>query len=56
MMMAHSADIHPQEEHQAMTSERIIDRDHLEAVLAALGPAHHAAYLDTDGVDPEWPR
>ncbi len=29
--------------------------DRLDAVLAAAGPAHHAAFLDTDGEDPEWP-
>ncbi len=29
--------------------------DRLEAVLAAAGPAHHAAYHATDGQDPEWP-
>ena len=27
----------------------------LTAVLAAAGPAHHAAYIETDGDDPEWP-
>ncbi len=29
--------------------------DELTAVLAAAGPAHHAAYIETDGDDPEWP-
>ena len=27
----------------------------LTDVVAAAGPAHHAAYVETDGVDPEWP-
>ena len=35
-----------------MTVE-IVER--LAAVLAAAGPAHHAAYIETDGDDPEWP-
>ncbi len=29
--------------------------DRLEAALAPIGPAHHAAYIETDGDDPEWP-
>lgn len=29
--------------------------DRLDAVLAAAGPAHHAAFIETDGEDPEWP-
>jgi hypothetical protein len=29
--------------------------DRLDAVLKAAGPAHHAAYIETDGDDPEWP-
>jgi hypothetical protein len=29
--------------------------DRLDAVLAATGPAHHAAYVATDGADAEWP-
>ena len=29
--------------------------DELTAVLSAAGPAHHAAYIETDGADPEWP-
>jgi hypothetical protein len=37
-----------------MTGEREVDRDHLEAVLRGAGEAHHAAYADTDGDDPEW--
>ena len=31
----------------------VIDR--LDSVLQAAGPAHHAAYIDTNGDDPEWP-
>jgi hypothetical protein len=27
----------------------------LEEVLAAAGPAHHAAFVETDGDDPDWP-
>ena len=27
----------------------------LEALLAAAGPAHHQAFIETDGEDPEWP-
>ncbi len=30
-------------------------QEQLVAVLAAAGPAHHAAYIDTNGDDPEWP-
>lgn len=29
--------------------------EQLVAVLEAAGPAHHAAYIATDGEDPEWP-
>ena len=29
--------------------------EELAAVVAAAGPAHHAAYIETDGHDPEWP-
>jgi hypothetical protein len=29
--------------------------ERIDAVLAAAGPAHHAAYIETDGFDPEWP-
>ena len=35
-----------------MSSETL---DQIATVLAAAGPAHHAAYIDTDGDDPEWP-
>jgi hypothetical protein len=31
-----------------------IDRTRLEAVLEATGPAHHAAFAETAGYDPEW--
>lgn len=31
------------------------DIDRLEVVLQAAGPAHHAAFIATDGDDPEWP-
>ena len=27
----------------------------LEALLTAAGPAHHQAFIETDGEDPEWP-
>lgn len=27
----------------------------LEELLAAAGPAHHQAFIETDGEDPEWP-
>ena len=27
----------------------------LHEILAAAGPAHHQAYIDSDGEDPEWP-
>lgn len=30
-------------------------RKGLQAVLQAAGPAHHAAFIETDGEDPEWP-
>lgn len=33
--------------------ERLIDR--LQGALASIGPAHHAAFVETDGADPEWP-
>jgi hypothetical protein len=33
----------------------LTELDELTAVLAAAGPAHHAAYIETDGDDPEWP-
>ena len=33
-------------------TENLIDR--LDRVLAAVGPAHHAAFVETDGYDPEW--
>jgi hypothetical protein len=39
-----------------MSAHSAIDRSRLESVLEATGPAHHAAYIDTDGEDPEWPR
>jgi hypothetical protein len=29
--------------------------DRLDAALEAARPAHHAAHIDTDGDDPEWP-
>ncbi len=29
--------------------------EELAATLAAAGPAHHPAYRETDGHDPEWP-
>lgn len=29
--------------------------DRLDEVLKAAGPAHHTAFLDVDGDDPEWP-
>ncbi len=35
-----------------MTSETM---EQIATVLAAAGPAHHAAYIETDGDDPEWP-
>ena len=31
------------------------DVERLEAVLSAAGPAHHAAYIESNGADPEWP-
>jgi hypothetical protein len=33
----------------------LTELDELTAVLAAAGPAHHAAYIETDGDDSEWP-
>ena len=27
----------------------------LEALLREAGPAHHQAYIETDGDDPDWP-
>ena len=33
-------------------TENLIDR--LDQVLAAAGPAHHAAFAETNGSDPEW--
>lgn len=35
-------------------ANEVVDR--LARVLAAAGPAHHAAYIATDGEDPEWPQ
>lgn len=35
-----------------MASEKI---EMIADVLAEAGAAHHAAYLETDGEDPEWP-
>ncbi len=35
-------------------ANEVVDR--LAQVLAAAGPAHHAAYIATDGEDPEWPQ
>lgn len=32
-----------------------MDTARLEQLLAAAGPAHHQAYIETDGDDPEWP-
>ncbi len=32
-----------------------MDKGRLEQLLAAAGPAHHQAYIETDGDDPEWP-
>lgn len=29
--------------------------EELTTVLREAGPAHHAAYIETDGDDPEWP-
>ena len=29
--------------------------DSLVALLSAAGPAHHEAFIETDGEDPEWP-
>ncbi len=40
---------------ETMDDERTAAVDRLDAVLAATGPAHHAAFIETDGVDPEWP-
>jgi hypothetical protein len=34
-----------------MATEQV---DRLEEVMAAVGPAHHAAFIETDGDDPEW--
>lgn len=30
-------------------------RTKLVALLRSAGPAHHQAYIETDGVDPDWP-
>lgn len=30
-------------------------RDELETLFRQTGQAHHRAFLDTDGVDPDWP-
>lgn len=30
-------------------------RNTLVDLLRTVGPAHHQAYIDTDGVDPDWP-
>ena len=35
-----------------MTSDTV---EQIATVLAAAGPAHHTAYIETDGDDPEWP-
>jgi hypothetical protein len=32
-----------------------MDTTRLESLLEQTGPAHHEAYIETDGVDPEWP-
>jgi hypothetical protein len=44
----------PERAANTVTGERDVDRDRLEAVLRAAGEAHHAAFADTDGDDPEW--
>ena len=31
------------------------DRERLASALAAAGAAHHEAFIETDGEDPEWP-
>lgn len=36
-----------------MSDEKTIDR--LIALFRESGPAHHQAYLETNGDDPEWP-
>jgi hypothetical protein len=33
----------------------MIDRDDLAELLTAAGRAHHEAFSDADGFDPEWP-
>lgn len=40
-----------------MEGTRVTPEGHerLVSVLEAAGPAHHAAYIETDGDDPEWP-
>jgi hypothetical protein len=38
-----------------MTDDPTPEVERLDAVLKAAGPAHHAAYVATDGEDPEWP-
>jgi hypothetical protein len=32
--------------------EELVDR--LDRAFAPIGPAHHAAFIDTDGFDPDW--
>jgi NAD(P)H-hydrate epimerase len=36
-----------------MTTETITERE-LARLIAATGRAHHAAFKDSDGVDPDW--
>lgn len=31
------------------------DKKRIEELLRAAGPAHHEAYIETDGDDPDWP-
>ena len=31
------------------------NKDQLTALFKESGPAHHRAYIETDGDDPEWP-
>ncbi|MDH3425106.1 MAG: hypothetical protein OEM22_00400 [Acidimicrobiia bacterium] len=33
----------------------MVDRQEVENLLRAAGPAHHEAFNGTDGDDPEWP-
>jgi NAD(P)H-hydrate epimerase len=45
----------PHLEEEASMTEADIDQQQLEELFRETGRAHHQAYIETDGADPEWP-